>query len=222
MKKLIFCLLLLMMMQGVQASETKDASAPKSFKHVLPLYEHFVVIAMPADWPMTPAFQKKDSAFFLAEFVPKKQTIDQWSEMISITAYPTAPTATVKEYYARLTSILTDVCGADNIGSKIFKETQGEMVAMLSCGGLKDKASGFGGLGKGQGELTLYRILKTEKGLISLFYSWRGEAFDVKDSAYYPASAEVIGRARAGLDDALLCDIKKPQGVCKTYVKYAE
>ncbi|MBI1275501.1 hypothetical protein GC177_05975 [bacterium] len=219
MKTLVLCLMLLILPQAVQAAE---ATASKSFKHVMPLYEHFVVVPMSADWPMTSAFQKKDSAFFIAEFVPRKQTIDQWSEMISITAYPTSPTATANEYFAKLNSILTNLCGAENTNAKTLKNGQDEMVAMLACGRLKDSASGFGGLGKGQGELTLYRILKTEKGLVSIFYSWRGDGFDVKNETHYPVSQNVIGKARVALDEIMLCDIKKPKGDCSTYVKFVE
>ncbi len=191
-----------------------------STKRLIPIYEDFVVTYNPPKFPVKPATETNTANLHMSEFVPEGQSIDNWSEMLTVIGNKDM-NLTPLQYFTGIYKLTENVCGAENTAAQIMKENDKSIVAVMMCGKLKNGVDNVGGLKKEQGELAVYRIYKAGNNIISVFYSWRGKSFDVKDKndKNYPVTNAKVKEYIQLSYSTLICSKNTPEGECKELAK---
>ncbi len=195
---------------------------PKWMHHLVPIYDYLVVAPTPSNWQPKPAHSEGDGNFYLTEFLPEGQTVESWKEMITISGYKKID-STPAQYFNLLYGLTVKTCGKEGTAAQVLADKNNVFVALLMCGGLQEGASDIANLGRNKGEVTLYRIYKMDESLYSIFHSWRGARFDVKDSneKNLPASPNQIKEYVTASNSLLICSKEKPEGRCQEFVRMA-
>ncbi len=203
----LFCLL-------INNTAFSDKNKQSWANIMIPIYDFVVVTPVPSDWQLRPAHEQGNDGFYLIEFLPKGQTVHEWSEMITISGHKNIP-ITPRQYFTDIYVMTQKICGEKNTAATIMLATSTEVVASLMCGEPNSDAA-FGGLKRGHGETTLYRIYKEGDSLYSIFHSWRGKSYSVQDknSNNMPVSTEQINKYISASNSTLMCSRKNPQGKC--------
>ncbi len=192
----------------------------KWIKRIVPVYDYVVVFPLPEDWSHNPVYEKFDSNFYISEFIPKDQVLDKWTNMMTIIGYKKIST-NPKQYFSSVYLMTQKICGEKNTAAQIMREQDNFIVALLMCGKPLSKEVGKSiNLKNDQGEMTLYKIYKEGESLYSVFYSWRGKKYDVRDESdkNLPASMSEIKKYFFRTRSIEICNKKNPTIECKDYV----
>jgi len=204
-------------------NKTGSITIPNSQKwkvNIVPIYDHIVVFGTPFDWSIKPVYQNFDSNYYISEFIPQNQNVNDWEEMLTVSGYKKID-LTPKSYFSSLYAASEKICGSKNTAAQIIKEEKDFLLAMLMCGGLDKSIKQSPSLKQGQGDISIYKIYKASNSLYSIFYSWRGKDYDVKakDGAYFPATMDELKKYIVNSKKVKICDRLKPVGECVDYVK---
>jgi len=183
------------------------------------IYDNEVFFTIPKSWPKTPAHKKNENGFYIAEFIPAGQSVEKWSEMLTVVSYKKIQ-QNPKQYFSNTYKMTQEICGANTAGS-ILKEGKDFIIGILMCGKLSDSASNFGGLKKDQGEMALYKIYKVGNSIYSVFYSWRGKSYDVlsKNDDDFPATMKVVKNYITTSGPVGICNKINPTKECSEIMK---
>lgn len=105
---------------------------------VTPVFHQLVMFTLPA--PFKAAYEKTSSGFYIREHVPEGQTVDDWSQMITLTGtkdLASKPEATPQQYVAALVRGFRRHCTETFSGADLGPQTIGGYSAfagIASCG----------------------------------------------------------------------------------------
>ena len=226
-KRIIFATLILVIFYSNHSSAktNKDQALEQIVKqklvmNVIPVYDYVVVFPLLENWSHDVAYQKFDSNFYISEFIPKDQALDKWTDMMTITGYKKSDVSP-KQYFSSLYVMTQKICGEKGTAAQVIKEQDNFIIALLMCGSpLDDKVGKPINLKHDQGEMTLYKIFKEGKSIYSIFYSWRGKKYDVKDEndKNLPAPMSKVKEYLFHTKSIRICDKTNPSNECKDYV----
>lgn len=215
--RLVVCIILLIAITPFNAAIAQDVN-PDALQFVVPIYDKFIVTKVPGNWQRQAAFEKNEKKSYIVEFLPKNQTLENWSQMVTLMG--------IKEFSGLPKDIFTNIyqrqekiC-AGNVAAKIYAENEGLFVALLLCGGIGNSASGTAGLGQGQSEMAIYKITKSAQSIQMVFKSWRGKSFDVNKIRQGDLPAEDMANYLTTLRQTMICDRANPNEICEPFLKF--
>ena len=207
------------------AQNLKDITLDREWnKRIIPVYDYVVVFSLPKDWPHNIAYEKFDTNFYISEFIPKNQRLDEWTDMMTVTGYKKIDSSP-KQYFSSLYTITQKICGEKATAAQIIREQDNFIIALLMCGSpLNDEIGKSINLRHDQGEMTLYKIFKDNESIYSIFYSWRGKKYDVKDEddKNLPTTMDKVKQYIIQTKSIKICSKNNPTEECKEYVGLAK
>jgi len=139
MLKTLAVLVLLMSVFGSHAQgEEQRAGAPAAFTAISPIFSQLVMFSLPASF--TTVFEQPSQAQYIREAVPKGETVDKWSQMITVTGAKGLglnPQISAQSFAANIAAGFKRAC-PDTFAVKPMGQTrisgQDAFVAVASCG----------------------------------------------------------------------------------------
>jgi hypothetical protein len=147
----------------------------------------------------------------LTEVIPGDQTIQDWSEMLTVQIITGRPQAGPEDVLRDQLAEIRKVCDDVAVGPTSPAEENGYPTAMRAIGCTKSKEWG-------KGELNLYKVLRGHERLYVVARSWRGEPFD-RDRL--PVSPETTKEWLVFMQQVVLCDGRDAQHPCPDQLKPA-
>lgn len=127
-----------------------------------------------------PAFEAKNERQMILEFVPQGETVQNWTRMITLSAFRGAGTAPVSTAEMQQRFFNTGKgCEVANFSRVIAsgRLTDGTEYNLSSNGCGSTAAGGYPGAVSGRGEQFIALLLRDEQNVAVLQYAERGEAF---------------------------------------------
>ena len=167
----------------------------------------FFLAAPPKEWLLGSDDKQIDIATF--EFVPLGQSVDRWTELVTIQKRIGLTEVTPDQFLADMAKENESVCDGYAIRRLAFQDKNGyETHGMIqSCGTNKDSK---------KGELTIIRVVRGEDNFYSISRAWRLEPFDAEGGL--PLPKNIIDDTIKYLATVTVCDTRKgtcPQGMGK-------
>jgi hypothetical protein len=134
------------MLSGIPAAAAKDnerAAAPRSFTAISPIFGELVAFSMPATFKV--AYENTNGAQYIREAVLNGETVDVWSQMITVTGTKGAANAIAspQAYAANIAAGFKNAC-PETFFAKGLREMKvgghDAFVAIASCGKVDDSA----------------------------------------------------------------------------------
>jgi hypothetical protein len=161
-------------MMAALVSPATAEDAPKFFTAISPIFGQLVAFSQPASF--VPAYEKADGSNYIREVVPKGETVDQWSQMITVTGvkelamtrevYPITVTSTIANGFKKScpkTFAAMSVPPPDIPGYRSF-------AAVVGCGSVAAAD------GTQRSEAALIIAVKGEADYYTLQWAERGKA----------------------------------------------
>ena len=163
-----------------------------------------LIMTLPGEWVLGHHDQKKHVESF--EFVPKGQTVHNWTDMISIGMIPVSNlqnasvfdrASAVQNYFIIWKEELEKICEDTR-----HKAGNLDLTAMNRAI-LDGKFTCTKGLVTGKGEVILYRIITGRDGHAVILRQWALQPFNIGQE---PVSSSVLGDWKNRLEQIRLCD----------------
>jgi hypothetical protein len=174
---LVPALLPLLLVLAAPAFATPTSAVPMIF--VSPIYSQLVAIDLPD--PFQPGFENERGGSYILEFAPKGETVDAWSQLITITGVKgLAAQASVQDMAARLAQGYQTAC-PDSLSAKGLPPPKVKGAAAVFAGYLSC------GSHDGQSETMVYLVLQGQQEIYTVQWATRGPA----GAAAIPFDAEI-------------------------------
>lgn len=197
--------------QGPQArDEFLDLPTPATA--TIPIFSQVVAFTMPAHWK--PAHQNITRASYIAEFVPREQSAQSWTEMITVQGFrdlARRSQASPMHFLADIASGIEKFCGPGTVTQPLGAVTVDSyeaQAAIIGCAALPRDASGAQ---RAQGEVAYYLAIKGTNDIYVIQRAVRSAAFDKRKAPISEANAAEI---LASLQPIKICDHADPPGQC--------
>ena len=158
-------------------ASTASAQAPASFMVVSPVYSQLVAFSIPSNF--VAGAERNDGTTYTREAVPKGETVDKWSEMITVTGakgLASQPNASAEKFGGLIASGFKQAC-PDSFDVKVLgaaKTPDSEtFAAVVGCGRFDKAAS--------RSETTLVIAIKGIADIYTVQWSERGKPADKAD-----------------------------------------
>jgi hypothetical protein len=184
----------------------------KSVTTSTPIFSQVVVFGLPSGWK--PAHENATETNYIMEFIPKDQTLQVWSDMITVQGFRNLaqnPKATPVAFLSVLAGRVKQTCGEQfvvhSLGDRKIDSFDAH-AAIMGCASMQ--APAFGAKA-GQGEIAFYIAIKGTNDLYLVHRAMRGNAFDKNNPPMAPANAEGILRS---LQPIKICERSEAQSQC--------
>ena len=180
---------------------------------VTPVFNQRIIHGLPDNWKVGTETSGRDT--YSMEFLPEKQSAQNWREMIMLKAFRGAaknPQATPKALLAQVAAELRGSCGDKAITLSLGDtklDGQDAHGAVMGCTGPPEAALAPGN--KGLGEMAFYLAIRSNEDLFVLQRSVRAEAFQKADAPINAANAYLYFRE---LQPVKLCERDLPELAC--------
>ena len=180
---------------------------------VTPVFNQRIIHGLPDNWKAGTETSGRDT--YSMEFLPEKQSAQNWREMIMLKAFRGAarnPQATPKALLAQVAAELRGSCGDKAITLSLGDtklDGQDAHGAVMGCTGPPEAALAPGN--KGLGEMAFYLAIRSSDDLFVLQRSVRAEAFQRADAPINAANAYLYFRE---LQPVKLCERDLPEMAC--------
>lgn len=185
MKKIIYVLIVILSNQLYAGDLVRVNKIPediKSIKAVIPIFSQKVSFELPIGWK--PAFQDHKSDFYMIEFIPKNESIENWSNLILVQGIKNlSDKITPEKYLDNLSIRFKSICGDRMIYNKIGNlsiDGYHAFSAILGCSEMP--MSNETGINQGQSEIGYYISIQGKKDIYLIHKSMRGKSFNLKQS----------------------------------------
>ena len=172
-----------------------------------------VFVARIPNWKVV--FEKPSPRHYIMEWVPAGQTLETWTEMITVQGLKDLarqPNLKAESVLGTLAGQIQKVCVPKFIGRSLGNSTIDSFEAsraLIGCGELP--ADHPTGIKKGQGEIGYYIAIKGTNDVYVIHRSMRGAAFE---PAALPVSQADLDRWEQELQPIKLCESNVPHAEC--------
>jgi hypothetical protein len=199
---------------GSQPAGKKGESA------AVPIFSQTLAFTLPAGWKL--GFQNVGNTIHVVEYVPEGQTVENWSEMITLQGLrdvdrspPWSPPARTPKGVLGLKVLdHRKVCGerlvAISIGD-LRVDGNDAHAAIIGCGGVP--ADRPYGLKKGQGEVAYFLAIRGRNDMYLIHRAMRGPEFDPRSPPITPANGLQL---MSELEPIKLCERAQEPGCAPT------
>ena len=195
------------------ASDGPDALSAKKLNVSRPIFSQLVVHGIPKGWKT--GFEKTMPARYIQEFVPATESVESWSEMITVQGLKDMsqnPNMTPKALLSMVAGGIKKTCGESFIGQAVGEHTVDSYEAysaIIGCGNMP--ANRPTGIKQGQGEVALYVAIKGTRDIYVIQRAVRTNAFDpARSPITVPRIAELI----RDVQPIKICDLNVSQFTC--------
>lgn len=195
------------------ASDGADALSAKKFNVSRPIFSQLVVHGIPKGWKV--GFEKAMPTRYIQEFVPAGESVESWSEMITVQGFKDMsqnPNMAPKALLSMVGGGIKKTCGESFIGQVVGEQSVDSYEAywaIIGCGNMP--ASRPSGIKQGQGEVALYVAIRGTRDVYVIQRAVRGNAFDPTRS---PISAQRITELLHDVQPIKICDLNVSQFTC--------
>lgn len=182
------------------------ANAPKPTTMVVPLFSQVVIFNVPSGWQR--GNERSTERSYLLEIVPGDQTVLDWKEMISLSAYRAIgenPEATPANFLNGAAGKMREHCAGEAITTALGAlkvDGYPAYAAILGCPEVR---------GARRGEVGLHVAMMVGKDLITFQRALRGRPFTAATSPISPATAR---GAYGEFGPIKVCDKVPDMGPC--------
>jgi hypothetical protein len=176
------------------------------------MFSEKVTLMLPAGWKLGYKDEKPLQSIY--ELVPKDQSVENWSEMITVQGYKDLGAregSSPRFFLEVLQSRLRQPCGPDFITQNLGPQTidgHAAHAVILGCPKMGAPASGAK---IGQSEIALYVAIKGKKDMYLFHHAMRGDAFDPKTP---PITADNVSKLIAKTDPLMVCALDVSEREC--------
>lgn len=192
-------------LRAVLACLAVTGCAPASPPSAGPPGEQLLVSLPPRDWVV--GYTAGDGRQTITEYVPRGQTVEDWSEMLTVQTFRGDPTPALA-FLERTKAVADrerpcDVTDFSIMGSRKVNGYDGSRAQMFCTRGKRN----------GKGEITLFQALR---GRDSLYVVQRAKRTRPYTTRAVPWTREEIQAWNAHLNSVLVCDLRDPGRPCGT------
>lgn len=174
---------------SVQAQEAQDlpdlekaTGGQKNIQSVVRVFGQVVSHRLPTDWK--PGFQSEGQNHFIMEFVPKDESVKEWTNMFTLQAFHAPPAELTPEKLLVLTAMTQkQLCGDELVAESVEETPVSELptkAAIIGCASVpKDLSIG---LKKGMGEIAYYIAVQGKEDIYLFHKSIRSKGFARSES----------------------------------------
>jgi hypothetical protein len=156
----------------------------------------------PKGWKV--GFHERKGNLEVTELLPADQTVQDWSEMLTVQVVSGKPTKQPQEVLRDQMVEIEKSCEDIGAGQVNLSVENGYDTALRAIACTRSKQWG-------KGELSLYKVLSGRERLYVVARSWRGEPF-AKD--HLPVGSETTREWLAFMQQVLLCDSRDASHPC--------
>jgi len=195
------------------ASDGLDALSDKKLNISRPIFSQLVVHGIPKGWK--PGYEKTMPARYIQEFVPAGESVEAWSEMITVQGLKDMsqnPNMTPKALLSMVAGGIKKKCGENFIGQAIGEQkvdSYEAYSAIIGCANLP--ANQPTGVKQGQGEVAFYLAIKGARDIYVIQRAVRTNAFDPTRS---PITVDRISTLMRDVQPIKICDLNVSQFTC--------
>jgi hypothetical protein len=174
----IACLVgIILFFPDLACSQLKSSAASDvhSIVSISPIFNQLIKLNLPGNFNPVPAFEKTDNDFYIQEHVSSRETIDSWTQMLTVTGQKDFamkhPDATPKDFALRMAGDFQHACPSSFSGKEIYEgklSAQDAFIVIASCGTAPKKA------GHSHSETALIVVIKGDRNLYTLQWAQRG------------------------------------------------
>lgn len=167
----------------------------------LPAYQDFVLDVQPKGF--VHAHEQGMLNRFIIEYIPKGDSLESWTRMLSIVALGSAKSfPDIKSFSARLFRGMRRSC--EKLGVSDISATEGEARFRVACEPVAEGMSIPGGQGL-QWELGIYRFVRTNEALYQIHYVEHGTS-----TPSQMKREQIYADAATAVDNVLICQLSEP------------
>lgn len=138
----------------------------------------------------TEIYRQQSGPQFIFEFVPKGETFERWTQLYAVFAIH-SDRLSDQQFINASIGVFATACGRSNLTLKPAAQLFKGAIVVIYCHNSPQGPAKLG-YGDGVGEITVMRLQRVENTHIKLYHHWRGTAFDMDDTAGWPASPAQI------------------------------
>lgn len=156
-----------------RGNEANAAPQAASMRAVIPVFSQLVAFSYPKGF--APAFEDSKNGNYIQESVPRGETIQRWSQMVTVTGVKglaANPEATLIGFVQDMALLYRDACPDSFMGKKLGEFTlngHDALASVISCGSVKDA-------GGARSESALVIVIKGQRDYYTLQWAERGKA----------------------------------------------
>jgi len=154
-------------------AQAPKAGAPASFTVISPVYSQLVTFSVPSNF--VAGAEKNDGTTYTREAVPKGETVDKWSEMITVTGakgLASQPNASAEKFAGVIATGFKKAC-PDSFDVKVLGANAETFATVVGCGKIGEVTK--------RSETTLIVAIKGSADLYTVQWSERGKPADKAD-----------------------------------------
>lgn len=159
-----------------------------------------LIVGIPSEYEL--GFQQETDQAKMSEFVPKGESVEQWSEMITIQLFDAANRNA--GFYARIESLVKQACEDGSTHVTPVTEENGYPVKVFQMYCPTNRKTGMG-------EVTFFKTIEGKDKFYVVQKAWRTEKYSVDD---VPLTEEDFGRWIRYLKDVYVCDSRAGSRKC--------
>lgn len=154
-------------------AQAPKAGAPASFTVVSPVYSQLVAFSVPSNF--VAGAERNDGTTYTREAVPKGETVEKWSEMITVTGakgLASQPNASAEKFAGVIASGYKKVC-PDSFDVRVLGANETTFATVVGCGKIGEATK--------RSETTLIIAIKGSADLYTVQWAERGKPADKAD-----------------------------------------
>lgn len=169
-------------------------------------------VDIPKDW--LKGHEAQRGRTHLIEFVPRGQTVTDWTDMASLTILQGMKHIPFLDFMDKNRSILAKQCGQVNLVKPKFKSENEYQVMLFGLECIDGKSfPGAPQIAVKKFEFMMFKVIKGQKHLYIVQRTWHGNE---KPKDYPPTSTDAMRSWLAFLDGAELCNVASHNRTCKS------
>jgi hypothetical protein len=158
---------------AVLLASPADAQAPGSVTVVSPVFSQLVAFSVPSNF--VAGAERNDGTTYTREALPKGETVDKWSEMITVTGakgLALQPNASAEKFAGVIATGFKNAC-PDSFDAKVLGANATTFATVIGCGKIGEASK--------RSETTLIIAIKGTADLYTVQWSERGKPADKAD-----------------------------------------
>lgn len=184
LKKLIFIFIVLSISFNLFAEEKREAfdraiaNVPgDSINSVMLVFNQTINFPYPKEWGFNPVHKNQKDNHFIAEFIPKEQTLNDWKDMFTIQGFKhlaNRKDLTPEKMLLTLRQQFNSIAPSMSYYKEIYKGDVNGYSGAIVLMGIKEIPKNVNPtLPKGTGEIGLYLALKGKSDMYIIHRSWK-------------------------------------------------
>jgi len=153
------------------------------------------------------AFQENRPRVQIREYVPRNQSTDRWSEMLTVLVMDREVAPDIETVFQRMTAAFKAGCAVDPViqdPRRFFEGPYPAGIQTVVCG--KSRQFGYG-------EVVVYKLIQGTKGFFQVQRAWRFPP--AASSGDLTVTPDMAGKAADSLAGVYLCDRQNPDDRCR-------